>query len=161
MRYLMGTKTSKAIVASNDWVATLISAEFASENIPYSRVRCPEMKLFLDFGGMISTAGTPRVHLDCEDGEFLFFAHQRRGVKRMIEQALKTAGPGEEYVRLESQYHTLCITTMHALEILYHLDSEDILAMEKDALACCSDMLEAIRKLPGVELSPEHNLALN
>ena len=161
MPYLIGTQNNKPMLASTEWVAALIMAEFRNTHpdVNAESQSMPEFNLHVDFGGMISTSGTPRLHLDHEDGEFRFYAHQRSGIVRLLEAALKAAGR-DEYIKLESQVHILCITTEHALDILFRMEEDIIKEEEGRALKVCSDLIDSARKLPGAVVSQEHNLAM-
>jgi len=155
MTIIVGTKDSPVHFCSTEWVKELVKAELeALTDMPASVSDVPEIKLHVDFGGMISTK-IPRISIPHEDGEFIFYIHQRTGIRDLIEQALASAGK-DEYVKIQSQNHLLCITTEHALHLLLQLDSDEMVGMEKDALVICRDIIESLRKDEKISLAAHH-----
>lgn len=160
MAFVVGSRSTPAHICSTEWVATLLKAELEALQEEEVDVReIPEIKLTVDFGGMI-TSKIPKAFVDHEDGEFSFYVHQRTGIRELFQKAVADVGR-DEFVKIRSQNHILCVTPDHALQILFYLDNELIIAMEEDAKNACQEALDVLREDARVEISAQHQLNVN
>lgn len=160
MAFVVGAPGHPVYVCSTQWVADLLRAELETvEGLEASINDMEEFKLHVDFGGMLSTR-IQRVYIDHEDGEFSFYSHQRSGIREEFRKAIAGVGR-DEYVKIPSQNHVLCVTPDHALQILFYMDNEDVVEMEREAKGICQEMVDSLRKLPEVKLGSQHDLNAN